>query len=458
MRIAGSYDVLIGGGGTAGTVAAVAAARNGANTLIVEKSGCLGGLSTEGLVNSYVTFHDHEGNQVIKGIAEEIIDRLNDLGETTGHAQEVGKECYMKALFDSEILKFVLLEMAEESGVNLLLDTYITDATLEDNRLKGVVVENKSGRQLLLSNICIDATGDADIAAFAGTPFEKESKKNLQAVTLMFRLGNVDMAKWLTYMKQHPEQFDLSINPEDLDKYKIIENPFKSFPPFKKAIENKELPLRIMLEQVWFTAYDLDTQRRQVTINATRIDEIDGTDATDLTKAEIETRKQVIPFTKFLKKYAPGFENCYISATASQIGVRESRRIVGEYTITQEDILKAKRFEDAVGKGATPIDIHAGSANGGRFFWIKTKKGGIAAYDIPYRCLVPQKIDNLLVAGRCISATHRAQGGVRMMPVCLVTGQAAGTAAALCMKDKVPPRKLEVRKLQNLLREQGVIV
>lgn len=459
IRVATSGQVVVVGGGTAGTVAAVAAGRLGTRTILVESAGCLGGTSTSGLMNSYVTFHDSKERQAVRGIAQEIVDRLSGMGYCIGHIPDRIGECYTKTLFDSEALKYILMQMVLDAGVEILLHTYFVDAAVtEDGRVKGIIVENKSGRQLIIGDTFVDATGDGDVAVAAGALYEKESREELQPITLMFRIGNVDMSEFLNYVREHPAEFGVARGLEDMEREEIGTLDLRHFLPFTSSIDPNGPLVGVSPEQTWFVISKRDMERGCVSVNSTRVDNADGTDAKDLTRAEIIARRQAVGLVDLFRRTLPGFERSYLLETASQIGVRETRRIVGDYIITREDILQARVFEDRIAKGCTPIDLHGGAKSGGKNFWVKTEETGIEWYDIPYRCLLPRGIENLLVAGRCISSTHEAQAAVRMMPVCMATGQAAGTAAALSVQRGVEPRKLDIHLLQDKLAKAGQII
>jgi len=409
------HDVIVAGGGTAGIAAAVAAARNGADTILIERYGFLGGTMTAGLVNPFMTFHAGK-EQIIKGIFQEIIDRLKDTG---------GYDEKTKA-FDSEIMKLVLDQMIKEADVKLLLHTYITDALVtKENIIKGIEAYNKSGRQVVLGKVIIDATGDGDVAVMAGAPYEKGREEDglTQPMTLNFRMGGVDVERMPSREK---------IN-------KLFEE--------AKAKGEIKIPRENVL-------YFPTTRRGEIHFNTTRIVKVDGTKADDLTYAEIEGRRQMAELIKFLKEKVPGFENAYLLMSAVQVGVRETRRIIGEYVLTGEDVIKARKFSDVIARGSYPIDIHSPTGEG---TVIKKLPPG-ESYDIPYRCIVPKKVENLLIAGRCISCTHEAQAAIRVIPIVVAIGQAAGTAAALAAKLHASRREMNVPLLQEALKKQGGIL
>ncbi|MEM3905916.1 MAG: FAD-dependent oxidoreductase [Nitrososphaerota archaeon] len=405
------HDVVVVGGGTAGVAAAVAAGRNGSNTLLVERYGFLGGTMTAGLVNPFMTFHAGK-EQIIHGIFQEIIDRLKRL---EGYDEKT------KA-FDVEAMKIVADQMLEEAGVKLMLHTCAIGVLMQGNVLRGIEIHNKSGRSIVLGKVIVDATGDGDIAVMAGAPYEKGREEDglTQPMTLNFRMGGVETDKM-------PSR-------EEINRL------------FNEAKNKGEIS--IPRENVlWFHT----TRKGEIHFNTTRVIKVDGTRVEDLTFAEVEARRQMMELVAFLKKNVPGFEKAYLLMSATQIGVRETRRIIGEYVMTGEDILKARKFTDVIARGSYPIDIHNPTGEG---TVIKSPPPG-SSYDIPYRSLVPKNVENLLVAGRCISTTHEAQAAIRVIPIVVAIGQAAGTAAALAAKLNISPRKLNVQLLQKTLREQG---
>ena len=461
LELASRNEVIVVGGGPAGIAAAVSAARNGADTLLVERYGFLGGMATAGLVNPFMPHHI-EGKQVIGGVLQEIYDRLTAIGGAVGPIKileaydgaTVKGQSYMP--FDPEALKFVALHMIEESGVQLLLHSYMCDVIMKGSEIEGVEVVNKSGRQLLLGEIIIDATGDGDVAAMAGATFQKgrESDGLTQPGSIMFRMGSVDMERFRKYMIENPDKFRWRFpHCEPIDSSAVRENHQKVWVfggAFKDLVkEARDRGEKYVIGKDWVSVF-ANPRRGEVTINATRV-QFDGTDAKDLTRAEIEGRKQVEWLLSLLKK-APGFEDAYLLETAPQIGPRETRRILGEYVITGEDVLEGRNFGDVIAKGCFAVDIHDPKGRGG------VPKILRKPYDIPYRCLVPKNVENLLLAGRCISSTHEANASLRVMPICVATGQAAGTAAALCIKENVSPRELNVAKLQETLVSQGAIL
>ena len=411
--------VLVVGGGPAGVAAALAAGRNGVDVLLVEHYGFLGGAATAALVNPFMPYQAGD-KPIIAGVLAEIVEAMAAEGGV------VWPELPGDALaFDPEIMKMVLLEKMQAAGVGLILHTTAVEAFVNDGVLGGVVIYNKSGRQTILAQVTVDATGDADIAWLAGAPVEKGREEDglMQPVTLNFRMAGIDEER-MPSRQEINKLYDLAKERGE------INNPRENVLVFKT------------------------TRPGELHFNTTRVAGIDGTSVLDLTRAEVESRRQTKEMVTFLRRHVPGFENAYLLATAPQIGIRETRRIKGEYVMTEEDVLEGRQFPDAVAQGSYCIDIHNPAGTG---TVIKCLPPG-AHYDIPYRCLVPLGVDNLLVAGRPISTTHVAHSSTRIMPICMAVGQAAGTAAAMAAHLNITPREINIVALQQLLRRQGALI
>ena len=405
-------EVLVAGGGPGGFSAAISAARNGADTLLVEQYGFLGGMATMGLVNPFMTYWAGD-EQIIEGVLRELTERLAALGA-------YGKGS--RTAFDPEAYKYVCDQMAQEAGVRLLFHTMLTDAATSGGEITSVEIANKSGKSRIEADVYIDGTGDADLAFLAGAKCEKgrDTDGLMQPMTLNFRVCHVDQDR---------------IAPRE---------EFNRLYDSAKADGRLDCPRENVL---MFPT----TRKGEVHFNQTRVNYADGTSAEDLTRAEIEARRQMWQFLAFLHRDVPGFENAEVLVSGPQIGVRESRRVMGDYVLTEEDVLRARKFDDCIARGSYSIDIHSPTGAG---TVIKRLKPG-ESYDIPYRCLTPLGLDNLLIAGRPISATHEAHSSLRIMPICLAIGQAAGTAAALSIKQQVAPRALDIPLLKSTLRSQG---
>jgi len=439
-------DVVVVGGGPAGISAAIAAGRLGCKTILLERYGFLGGMSTIAGVYPWMTFHTEGGRQVIFGLAQEIVDRLVKLGASPGHLRDTIGFVHTVTPFDGEAFKLLALDMLREANVKVLLHSYVDEVKTEENTIQSVLVATKSGRIEIRGGMFVDATGDADLALMAGAPVLKgrDSDQQTQPMTLKFRMRGVDTAVIKEKMMQEPENF---YGKTLVDK--LAELPLTGIQGFYREWQQAGLPIN--RDQVLlFVGPEPD----EVVVNCTRIQGLDGTDVEDLTRAEEEGLRQVMMMARFLKESIPGFEQAVISSVAPQIGIRETRRIEGLYTLTADDVIEGRKFADAIAKSGYPIDIHDPTGKGVTAAWIK----GDGAYDIPYRSLVPKGIANLLVGGRCISTSHEAQATTRLTPSCMATGQAAGTAAALALQTQKHPAEVDINLLQQELRRQNAYI
>lgn len=445
-------DVLVVGGGPAGIPAAIASARNGAKTILVEKNGCVGGMATVGLVGPFMTSYDTEGEmQIIKGIFDELVIRMEKMGGAIHPSKVRAGSSYSSFIvrghdhvspFDPEAFKVAAADMLQEAGVKLLLHSQFVDAIVEKDELKGIVIVNKSGMQAIYAAITIDCTGDADVAAYAGVPTylgDKEHHK-MQPATMFFRICNVDSEK----VKKNIE--------ENRHLMGMIKG--KHLGAFNWKITEARERGEWKIERYAIGMYE-NVIPGEWRINTSRMLGVNGTSAEDLTRAEIEGRRQVLKIFEFMKKNIPGCENARLMDTGAVVGIRETRHIVGEYVMTKEDILEGHIFQDSITMASDAVDNHAkGDSSGGEYITVKNGK----YYGIPYRSLVPLKVDNLLVAGRPVSATSDAASAIRVMPPCMGMGEAAGTAAALAVKDNIRPREIDVKKLRDTLKAQGVFL
>lgn len=415
LKFRDEKEVTVVGGGVAGVAAAVSAARCGAETLLIERYGFLGGTATTSSVRVFMNFY-LKNKPLVGGIMLEVLKRLKKLG---GYDEK-------SRVFDPESMKVVLEDMVLESGVKLLYYTEFIDVVMRGNVVKGVVIYNKAGVQLVMSKIVVDATGDGDVAVAAGCLYEKGRHVDglTQPMTLIFELANVK------------EEF--------MPSNEVLNAKFDE----AKKLGELNIPRENVL---WFrTPY-----KGLIFFNTTRVIRVDGTNPDDLTRAEIEGRRQMLKFVSWLKKTFPkAFGDSYIAKSGPQIGIRETRRIIGEYVLTEEDILLAKKFPDAICRANYPIDIHNPLGEGTIIKYPPSDD----YYEIPYRCLVPKFVENLLVTGRCISATHEALAAIRIMPTCIGLGQAAGVASALSVKLGIRPRDLNVELLRKTLKEQGAVL
>lgn len=456
MKKCRTYDVVVVGGGSAGVSAAIAAARNGAKVLLIEKNGYLGGTSTASMVNPIMSYQDKDGNHVIGGLLTEIIDNLVKIGGSPGSIYTYGNPPWQvkPALtpFEPEYMKYVLAEMAHIAGVEFLFHSIVTDALVEGDEIKGVVVSNKSGQEFIMTKAVVDCSGDGDVAVHAGCSFEKGRKSDglMMPVTLYFKMANVDIYRIISDIKNNPEDYrwyafsdELSSVDRGMQKIHVFCSGYIN------AVAEGKATGELNLGRETFNIFTT-VREGEITVNATRVNFIDATDTWQVTKAEIEARKQIMSAEKFLRKKIPGFENSYLISTANMLGVRETRRIIGKYVLTQDDVIEGRKFNDVIARGGYNIDIH--NPHDSKSTWMKIKD----AYDIPYRCLISDDIKNIFVAGRCISATHEAAASTRVIPTAIALGQAAGTAAALSVKEGCAAGELNIKVLQDTLKEQGV--
>lgn len=442
-------EVLVVGAGPAGFASAIASARRGAKTTLVENSGSLGGMATIGLIGPFMTCYSADGkNQIVKGIFDEVVRRMEERGGAIHPSHIPGASPYSGfhlmghdhvTPFEPDVLKMVAFEMCQKAGVKLKLYTRFLDTTTRssngETQIEEAVVANKSGLQAIRAKRFIDCTGDGDVATSSGVPMEKgrEKDKKMQPASLFFRIGKVDSQRLITFVRKN-----FPVGEERSGFLKLI----------KKAREemNYSVPHdRIGLYQ--------NVKGDEWTVNHTRILDVDGTNVDDLTKAHIEGQRQVFETLEFLRRYVPGCENARIITVAEQVGLRETRRILGKYVLTVDDVYNCTPFDDCVVAYAFPVDIHDPAGTLGVF---EPPKGH--HYEVAYRCLLPLKVENLLVAGRCVSATHEALGAIRVMPCCFAMGEAAGAAAALSLKEEVLPKKLDYKILQKSLIEKGAYI
>jgi len=417
-------DVLVIGAGPAGFSAAVNAARQGATTMLIDQAGDVGGVATTGMMS-------HWTGNTRGGFYEEILNRSSDFPD---NFDTLGINGNYRQIINTEKLKTVMLEMLIEAGVNLQLYTFASEAIIENDCIKGVIVESKSGREAILAKIIIDASGDGDIAAKAGAAYTigRETDGKMQPMTIMFKVAGVD--------------FNTAVFPGGFEDNIKIPN------GLIQTLGHENIP-----QPAGHVLLYRSTLNGIVTCNMTNCIDVDGTKAEDLTHATYVCRSQMVIIVKFLREFVPGYENCYLITSASIIGVRETRHFIGEYTITKEDILEAKVFDNwVVANAHFNFDVHNISGSGLDATGAQKHFNQPKGYTIPYGCFIPILIDNLFFAGRNISGTHLAHSNYRVMPICVNMGQTIGIAAALCANENILPRNLEVKKLQQILKEKGV--
>lgn len=453
--IANKTEVLVVGGGPAGIGAALGAAWAGADVTLVERHGFLGGNATAALVMPLMSFHTDKyhllkpglgleinrhlaptahgpGDPTTAGALEELLIRLIAAGGAIPPSPETG---YVVP-FDPEIFKFVAMDLLNEAGVKFLFHACASDV-MNPPKPTGVVFETKSGPIVIEAKAIVDCTGDGDIAARSGAPFEigRAEDNSVQPMTMMFRMGEFSKTAFHNYVSHHPDQWKKGV--------------YGLWDLIKHATATGDLELD--RDNILFFG---TPNEHEVSVNSTRIRQVLGTDVWDLSYAEMEGRRQVRQITAFFKKYVPGFEQSYLIQSGVTVGVRETRRICGEHQLTADDLLNARKFTDGIALGAYPIDIHDPKGKG---TLLKRLPPG-EAYGIPLRSLIPKDTENLLVAGRCISGTHEAHSSYRVMPTSMATGQAAGVCAAISIREKKSFRECDVRQVQQELKRQKAII
>ena len=429
IKVRKEADVIVVGGGPAGVSAAVAAARNGAETVLMERYGHLGGLATGGLVTLLMPMSDGTEKILIRGLCMEMVNRLDSMGaavhpryEDLGSKDEniinkwqgfpfiiVDSRIRLSVLFDAEMMKCVLNDMVEESSASLLLHSWASKVIIEEDKVKGVIFESKSGREAILAKCVIDASGDGDIFASAGAEFNDQLDPDQRASKLafVFQVSGIDINRLNNFKKTNQKQFT-----------ELMEE-LQGLGGFNMHIRTSRD------DTVWFNNF---------------LSGLNGIDVDDLTWVEVNGRKKMRITQDFFKNNIPGFEKSYITQTASQVGVRSSRRLAGEHIVTEEDCLTGTKFPDTI--AVCPS-----------FRFTVSKKHPYM--NIPYRALVPKKVDNLLVAGRCISTDQVANDLLAPIQFCIAMGQAAGTASALALEHNIKVRDVDSADLQKRLKEQG---
>lgn len=452
------YSVVVVGAGAAGISAAISAAKAGERVLLIDAGPFVGGelisgMPVDGAINA-------RGEWILGGISREFFEECERLQGSVGPIND-HRLIYYYA-FDPEVMKLAIVNVLAKYSVDLLLHTFVHGVKAENGRIESITILNKSGVSEIHAPVFLDCSGDGDLCAFAGASFLKGNEgKEFQPISLMFRLSNVETEPLLDFARKHPEYFawgeSEAIRQGRTDQ-ELAESLYQQGHPavfvkgtgplMAKGIEAKEMfPTALIMIQPTSPA------RKEVCLNATRVANVDATQTSALCKTLPPLIEQVLQCTKFLQKNLPGFENAHFSGLAPRLGIRETRRIVGTYSLTGEEVLQAKKSEQGVAKGCHHVDIHQDGTGQVR---IPVANGG--SYDIPFGTLVPRDLKNVMMAGRCISADREAHGTMRVMGSCMGMGQAIGLAAALCNQKNVSPHDLSIELLRSTLKEHGAIL
>ena len=434
------YDVIVAGGGPAGIGAAIAAARIGSRVLLIEQAGYLGGMATNASVPAFCPYTD--GKRVtIGGIGLEVLEAMKrESYESPFYDNKPGRQKeYDWVPIDPEVLKRVTERLVIDSACHILLHTVVTDVIVKRGKLAAVRIHNKSGNSTFSAKYFIDCTGDADLVALAGGAFEYGDQEGLvQSGTLCFRIANLNTERFMAYAKECGEDGNLNI-----------------------AVSKAKASNDFIEEERYVSGIALQAEG-VAGLNFGHVYHFNPLDAQDLTRAELEARAKLPRLMEFLRRYVPGAEEAVLISSGPAIGLRESRRICGEYRLTTMDYYSRATFEDSIARYSYPIDIHASTPPQGDYRddleYVTSRYQEGEAYSIPYRSLLPIGISNLLVAGRTISCDRAMMASVRVMPACFATGEAAGTAAALCNKNNLQCKQVKIQELQKQLTLQGAIL
>jgi hypothetical protein len=453
VPIAGRVDVLVCGGGVAGIAAAVAAARNGAKTLLIERAGFLGGTATGSAMGLIVI----PASELV-GFPREFFSRL---------AKEQGAGLGDVVPWDIEAYKLTAMDLVLESGADLLLYTWFSEPLIRNDRLEGVIVENKSGRQAILAKVVIDATGDGDVAARAGVPFVKGREEDgaMRPTTVMGRIGNIDLPKFKDYIDSHPEDFSQDDGRRVIDLGRGIVRIDGFFSIVEMAKRTGLMDPAAPINYLRFSGVNLKehTDRAVLICNSTRVYNIDGTNAADITKAEVEGRKQLRDVVRVCRQLLPGFEHSFLIDTSAYLGVRETRRIRGCYTLTYRDLEEGKRFDDSVAV-MTSVDYGNAEIHGPDYGhegsqgdeWARKLALKLMRFEFPLGSMLTPQLKNLVVTGRCASMTHDVDKFARNMAPIGLQGQAAGTFAAVAADRDW--NEIPVETVRAVLQREGVPV
>jgi hypothetical protein len=432
-------DVLVVGSGPGGLSAAISSAREGVDTMLVERFGCLGGNITVVGVEA-IGWYRKDGTTDVEGIGIELEQRAKAMGATSPEPQSKSEA------LNADMFKVVADNLVQEAGVVPLMHALAIDTIVDGDTLRGIIIHSKSGRGAILAQRIVDATGDADLAAYAGAPFHMTPKEKMLPVTVMFSVAGVDRKRFLDYVAENPTTYkDWGLN-WDIQKGGKEDDMFSPYleKPFNQARAQGVIPPGLKsIGGTWSTINDAG---EATYLNMIHLTEIDGTNVWDLTRGEMQGRYEALQAIKALNHFAPGFEKAKLRTFGMTIGVRDTRKIEGRYNLTEHDVRNQARFEDSIGIFPEFIDGYGVLVlpTTGRYF------------EIPFGALVPQKVRNLLVAGRCIAGDAISHAAVRSMMCCTVAGQGAGVASAISVKDGVDSADVSIARLQAELLRQGV--
>jgi hypothetical protein len=422
-------DVLVVGGGSAGVAAALGARKNGAETLLVEAGPAVGGELISGL--PILGRLDARGERIVSGVIDELLEACQPLNGYAGDACDY--RLTWATCVDGDVMRLAIQELLARYGVQVLVNTFADDVVVDGSSVEGVVVMNKSGRTLVTADVVVDCSGDGVVAIQAGADYnEGGDAGEFQPISLIFQMGDVDFDSYLSFVRDKPEEFLLAENPVyPDDKAECARRVHDAGPPFFTGLSADGQLLGAAIESGDMfptTAMYTSTSNlpaREVTLNATRVADLDPTSPVDISDALATLADQVGQCIRFLSDEIPGFETAHLTGISPRVGVRETRRVVGEYVLTSDDVIAGRSFETAIASGGHHIDIHGSGTDQTR---IPVEGGG--SYDIPYECLIPVNLENVLLAGRCLSADREAFGSARVIGQCVATGQSAGAAAA----------------------------
>lgn len=451
------YDVVVVGAGSSGIAAAISAARNGAKTLLIDAGPMVGGelisgLPIDGALNA-------RGEWIVGGVMKDLLAACESLSGYIGPVFDW--RLNYGVCFDPEIMKIVVIEALASAGVETLLYTLVQEPVVEQGHVVGVMAANKNGRSLITAKVFVDCSGDGDLAVSAGASYELGGTSGeLQPVSLVFRMVGVDFARYLEYVRDHPEDFILAENPvidktpaECAAEVHAAGLPFTVLDSRGRSM-NEAITSGRLFETTAMYMWPTSLRRKEVAVNTTRLSGFDATDVRGLSNALTTLADQVGKAATFLSENIPGFERSFLSGVAPRVGIRETRRVMGDYKLTADDVLEGRKSETGVAKGSHHVDLHGAGRDQVR---VPVKDG--RSYDIPFECLTALGLSNVLVAGRCFSSDRKANGSARVMGPCMAMGQAAGTAAAIVVREgHRDVRAVRVEDLRRVITSQGGVV